>query len=35
VADMSIMAGTIVILLHAWLKKETKEVEVKTAEEES
>ena len=35
VADMSIMAGTIVILLHAWLKKEPKEVGVKTTEEES
>jgi len=35
VADMSIMAGTVVILLHAWLKKEPKEDEVKTKEEES
>lgn len=33
VADMSIMAGTFMILLHAWFKKKPEEEEVKHAEE--
>jgi len=30
VADMSIMAGTFMILLHAWFKKKPEDVELKT-----
>jgi len=33
VADMSIMAGTIMIILHAWFKKKPEESEAKNVEE--